>query len=237
LSWRAPEFYDAIYKPKTISAPHEANTPNFGETFITMPVWSGRCTAPMPIGYEIVGIKLLNREGETIKEGYPIKLRECIFGSAQIEIPSGVHSITYCIKECERKVSPLVVDTLRSKLPQVSVYLGVEGEALREAMALFPIDDYQRMQLLFQHQVKRGFTFSGDYFVREFTRSSGTALGECIAGLRAGTSDPFAYFVAAMYLQHSIPSLVVSGTNAHSSARRAMCRPRFSARTGRLLSI
>lgn len=208
-----PELLKRIFPTATFEQQFTDRHPDPGKTIMNVAISRGRKVAnlPLPMGYQIKGIRFVDRRGNTIPNNEPIEVRSCLFGSAEVNAPRAAYRAQYMVEPIPVKFTINELKSIVNGLGVFPAFLGVEGEAFHEALDVLPMTVNERMQLLYSHQVERGFCFTADRFVHNLLRYAGGSITEMVGGLRMGTSDPLSLFLTVMFQQHGIPSVVVSG--------------------------
>lgn len=214
---RKPELIDKLFPTKRFDEPFPGKHPETGETFINIavPPKARGAMLPLPMGYEITGIRFTDKEGNILPMA-GTDVHRCVFGSAQVRVPENTHRVEYRAQACQVQFTKNELNQIVNALGAFPAFMGVEGEAFREALDCLPVTADERTDLLFAHQASRGFVYTNDRFVHNLLRYSGGSISEMVGGLRMGTSDPLAMFLAVMYQQHGVPAVVVSGFAPHN---------------------
>jgi hypothetical protein len=221
LAPQIAEIKKHIYLERTFDALFTKGLPDVSETLLKAPLSAGKAKILLPMGYEITGVRFFDGERELIeKNTYPVKVTECVFGSAEVVAPLGTRSMEYLIKPTEYRIPPEQIERLKRLLPPIPAFRGIEGEAYAEALSKFNLSKRDEMALLFDHQAHRGFKIVDDSFIKSFIATSGSAVTESVGGMRLGSKDAITYYNTAIFNSNGVPSLLVTGLvpNARSSS-------------------
>lgn len=173
----------------------------------------------LPVGYEVKEVAFYDKKNKLLTESDSATVTECALGSALVDSPARARFICYTIQRSEKTLSNQHLDALRSLLPNLQTYQGIEGAAYSDAMSYFNLDRSEKMKLLFANQVDQKFTVVQDRFVDTFIEKSGSAAFETVSGLRMGSKDSITYFSAANFCCNGMPSVIVSGLPPDASER------------------
>ena len=182
-------------------------------TQITLPVIAGDTAIPMPAGYTIAALKFLDKNGEQLHAGEDFEVRECVLGSARLNIPEDADEISYTILPDPQhfRCSPEEYRRLAGVFPRFTSFPGAAQVSFRRAIGLMGLDPSRRADFLFRRMSGDRFRYSDDPLVMGFLRMSGTGFPEALWGMELGTCDPFSFLVASELMQSEVPGFVISG--------------------------
>lgn len=203
-----------VFPEKTFNSLLVNDVPGENQTFFDLAVSSGEMNLPMPPGYEVCGLRFQDGKGTSfgnIRGKTGVRLQENVFGSARVKVPASAVRVQYLIQARPVEFTKSELAELLTAIGVFPVYLGARGENFKRALDAFPISPSEKTVMLYANQKELGFKFTGDRLVYNLLRYSGGSFGEMFGGLRLGPHEPMSVYLANMFLQNSVPAVILSG--------------------------